>query len=79
MPSSGQLGLAQQREALRRIATWRSGGEAQVACPACDAPGLAIADRSARPHAEWYQIACKACGLDTILCMPLGSMPPTLD
>jgi hypothetical protein len=50
-----------------------------VACPACDKPGLAIVDRSARPHAEWYALTCSACGLSETLNIPLGPAVPSLD
>lgn len=32
--------------------------------------------RPARPHAEWYHIACAGCGLDETIHIPLGS--PTM-
>ena len=50
-----------------------------VACPVCGKPGLAIIDRSARPYAEWYALACAACGLDETLHIPLGPPVPSLD
>lgn len=73
------IALELQREALRRVAEWRSGGQTCVKCPGCEAAGLAITDRSARPHTEWYHLKCVACGLDTTIGVPLGSRPPTLD
>jgi hypothetical protein len=69
----------QQREAIRRVAAWRGDPAAPVPCPACGTPGLAIVDRSARPHAEWYALACPACGLDETLHIPLGAAVPTVD
>ncbi len=57
------LSAAERRAALETIARWRADPEAPVACPRCRAAELALADRSARPHAEWYQLACPACGL----------------
>jgi hypothetical protein len=69
----------QQREALRRIAVWRAAPGRPVACPACAAEGLAIVDRSARPHAEWYALSCPACGLAETLHIPMGAAVPTLD
>jgi predicted RNA-binding Zn-ribbon protein involved in translation (DUF1610 family) len=62
----------QHREAIRRIAAWRVEPGHPVACPACETPGLEIIDRSARPHAEWYVLACPACGLSETLHIPLG-------
>ena len=60
--------------ALTRIATWRSAPAEPVACPVCEATGLAIVDRSARPYAEWYSLSCSACGLDTDIHIPMA--PP---
>ncbi len=60
--------------ALQRIAAWRVDPSAPVACPACEAVGLTIIDRSARPYAEWYALTCAACGLDASLQVPLA--PP---
>jgi hypothetical protein len=60
--------------ALARIAGWRAAPAAPVACPVCEAPGLAILDQSARPYAEWYALSCAACGLKATINVPLG--PP---
>jgi hypothetical protein len=73
------LTVDQQLQALRAVARWRADPAAAVACPACGKPGLAIVDRSARPHAEWYQLSCAACGLSEILHIPLGAAVPTVD
>jgi hypothetical protein len=73
------LDVEQLREAIRRVTAWRACPEAPVACPACGTPGLAIIDRSARPHAEWYALSCAACGLDETLHMPLAATVPTMD
>jgi predicted RNA-binding Zn-ribbon protein involved in translation (DUF1610 family) len=69
----------QQRVALRRIAAWRAEPARPVACPDCGVEGLTIIDRSARPHAEWYALACPACGLEEALHIPMGAVIPTLD
>ena len=69
----------QQGEAARRIAQWRADPDASVACPRCGHEGLAIIDRSARPHAEWYALACSACGLAETLHIALGATVQTLD
>jgi hypothetical protein len=73
------LDAAQQRMALQRIAVWRSNPKQPVACPACERAGLIVVDRSARPYAEWYALACAACGLDETLHVALGPSVPTLD
>jgi transcription elongation factor Elf1 len=73
------LTAEQQSEAMRRVAAWRAEPERPVTCPACGAEGLAIIDRSARPHAEWYALTCAACGLAETLHIPLGAVVPTLD
>ncbi len=66
--------------ALETIRRWRDDPEAPVACPSCGRSGLAIADRSARPYAEWYQLSCGlsdgGCGLDETIHIPLG--PPVM-
>ncbi len=59
------------REGLAKVQIWRREPSATVACPICDAPGLEIVDRSARPHAEWYAIKCGTCGLDDAISIPL--------
>jgi hypothetical protein len=46
------LTAAQQREAMRRLASWRIAPKRPVACPACGVEGMEIVDRSTRPHAE---------------------------
>ena len=69
----------QQRQAIQRIAAWRSDPQRAVACPACGKAGLEIIDRSARPHAEWYALSCPACGLSETLHIALGATVPKLD
>jgi hypothetical protein len=69
----------QTRTALRRVAAWRAAPASPVACPACEQPGLAIVDRSARPHAEWYALSCPACGLTETLAVALGAAVPGAD
>jgi predicted RNA-binding Zn-ribbon protein involved in translation (DUF1610 family) len=73
------LTAEQQCEAMRRVAAWRADRQRPVACPACEVPGLEIIDRSARPHAEWYALACPACGLAETLHIPMGAVVPTMD
>ena len=73
------LTAEQQREAMQRIAQWRADPGMPVACPICEQSGLAIIDRSARPHAEWYALSCPACGLNETLHIALGATVPTLD
>jgi hypothetical protein len=73
------LDANQMREAVRRIADWRTKADAPVACPACGKAGLAIIDRSARPYAEWYALTCPSCGLDETLHIPLGPPVHSLD
>ncbi|MEQ1673081.1 MAG: hypothetical protein ABL893_19705 [Hyphomicrobium sp.] len=61
--------------ALASITAWRLDPDAPVACPVCGAKGLAIADQSARPYAEWYALSCTSCGLEYTVHIPLA--PPT--
>lgn len=69
------LSAGELRTALQSIAHWRAEPETPVACPRCLAHGLALADRSARPYAEWYQLSCTACGLDETIHIPLAPPP----
>ncbi len=64
------------RTALKVIAARRADPDAVLACPRCAAAGLALEDRSARPHAEWYRLSCGGCGLDETIHIPLGA--PTM-
>ncbi|MCL4764705.1 MAG: hypothetical protein KJZ80_00550 [Hyphomicrobiaceae bacterium] len=66
-------------EALAAIASWRRAPAAAVACPVCGAPGLAIVDRSARPHAEWYALSCATCGLSDTIHIPMRSGRGSID
>lgn len=59
---------------LKAIALRHSDADAALTCPRCGTTGLALVDRSARPHAEWYQVSCGACNLDETIHIPLG--PP---
>lgn len=62
------------RNALAAVTAWRRNPESAVACPVCGETGLAIEDHSTRPHAEWYAIACTACGLGDMIHIP-GATP----
>jgi predicted RNA-binding Zn-ribbon protein involved in translation (DUF1610 family) len=73
------LTMEQQRLALQSVAAWRIDAAVILACPSCGRPGLAIVDRSARPHAEWYALSCAACGSAETLHIPMGDAVPTLD
>jgi hypothetical protein len=67
------------RAATATVAAWRADPGRPVACPVCGKAGLAVIDRSARPYAEWYALACAACGLDETLHIPLGPLVQSLD
>ncbi len=67
------------RTALTRIAAWRAAPSEPVACPVCEAAGLAIVDRSARPYAEWYVLTCAACNLDATIHLPMAPPIPGVD
>jgi predicted RNA-binding Zn-ribbon protein involved in translation (DUF1610 family) len=62
--------------ALAVVMAWRVAPEVEPACPLCGAAGLVVSDHSARPHAEWYRLVCRACGLDQMLAVPLGAAVP---
>jgi predicted RNA-binding Zn-ribbon protein involved in translation (DUF1610 family) len=72
------LTAEQQRAALSTLVSWRANGQPPP-CPACGQAGLAVIDRSARPHAEWYEVSCAACGLNETLHIPLGVSTPAPD
>jgi len=63
------------REALAAVTAGRLNPDAAVPCPVCGKAGLAVEDRSARPHAEWYMVSCAACGLEDTIHIPMGSTP----
>lgn len=56
---------------LATIRLWQNDTTADMSCPACEASGLVIFDRSARPHAEWYIVRCKQCGLNETIHIPV--------
>jgi predicted RNA-binding Zn-ribbon protein involved in translation (DUF1610 family) len=62
--------------ALASITAWRAAPNGPAVCPLCGEAGLEISDHSARPHAEWYRLACPSCGLDQMLAVPLGAVVP---
>ena len=66
------------KAALAMIPTWHRTPEASFACPRCASKGLQIADRSVRPHAEWYALSCSTCGLDDNIHIPM-SIPRHFD
>ena len=72
----GEITSDTMAAALATIARWRMAPAEPVICPLCGAPGLALSDHSARPHTEWYRLACAACGLDQMLATPLGAAVP---
>lgn len=78
-PGTQSLPEDVERRAVALLREWRLAPRRGYACPSCGADGLIIEDRSARPHMEWYQLNCAACGLDHALNIPLGSTPPSLD
>lgn len=62
-------------DALSAVTAVRQNPDTAVPCPICGSPGIAVEDRSARPHAEWYALSCASCGLDDTIHIPLGSAP----
>ena len=71
-----RIGDDQLGAALQIVTAWRITPDATARCPVCGAAGLAISDHSARPHAEWYRLVCRGCGLDQMLAVPLGAVVP---
>jgi len=74
-------GLAPDRvaAALNAVEAWRRDHASPVACPVCGRQALTVSDLSARPWAEWYRLACSACGLDHTLHIALRPPPADLD
>ncbi|MBI1649693.1 hypothetical protein [Hyphomicrobium sulfonivorans] len=64
---------------MQRIAAWHAAPDSAVACPVCDAQGLTVLDRSARPYAEWYVLVCNACGLEHTLQIPMAPLTPPIE
>lgn len=64
------------RAALRRVRRWQDNPKEPAACPLCEAPGLVIVDRSARPYSEWYILTCSHCGLDDTIHVPSAARNP---
>lgn len=61
------LDAEEAREAWRVIGLFHADPSQALPCPRCQAAGVAVFDRSARPHAEWYALVCQSCGLDETL------------
>jgi hypothetical protein len=61
------------------IRRWREDEFKPVHCPVCSSPCLEIADRSARPHREWYALTCPACQFEQTVAVPLGAPVPGAD
>ena len=57
------------------ISLWKNDPGSLASCPRCDAKGLSIEDRSARPYAEWYAMSCANCGLAVTMHLPLAPTP----
>ena len=57
---------------LAIISAWRREPDKALPCPVCQADGLEIKDRSVRPHAEWYQLNCRVCGLKETVQIPMA-------
>jgi transcription elongation factor Elf1 len=72
-PASRPLPPDRIKAAMKAIWAWRADANKPVACPVCGAGGLVIVDRSARPHAEWYNLSCQVCGLEHVLHIPMST------
>ena len=72
-PDHKVLSESEWYKAHRVIATWKNAPEAEATCPRCDAEGLRIIDRSARPYSEWYELNCGSCGLVVTMHLPQGN------
>lgn len=75
-PDHQVLNEAEWDKAHKLIAAWKNAPSESHGCPRCDAPGVAIADHSARPYAEWFELSCSKCDLEVTMHLPLA--PPTV-
>jgi C4-type Zn-finger protein len=66
-------------ELIALVRTWRGNETRPVTCPCCQAPGLEIHDRSARPYREWYAISCNSCGFEKTVSVALAAAIPGVD
>lgn len=62
-------------ELIGLVRAWRQAEDKVVPCPVCGA-SLEIADRSARPYREWYQLSCAGCGLAKTVTVSLAAPIP---
>jgi hypothetical protein len=69
-PEHEVLNKSEWERAHRAISAWKSDPDAALACPRCEAAGLELEDRSARPYAEWFHLKCGACGLEVSMHLP---------
>jgi hypothetical protein len=74
-PDHQLLKESEWHQAHKTIAAWKNDQAATHACPRCDAPGLALADYSVRPYAEWFELSCSKCDLDVTMHLPLAPTP----
>jgi len=74
-PDHKILNESEWHNAHRLIAQWKNDQTANHPCPRCDAPGIALADQSVRPYAEWYALSCAHCKLDVTMHLPLAPTP----
>lgn len=58
--------------AMAAVRAWRQNPGSVQACPVCGSKDLDIADRSARPYAEWYVLTCPKCSLEAAIQLPMA-------
>jgi hypothetical protein len=69
------LSNAEWDRAHRMIAAWKNQPDAGHECPRCERGGITIADHSARPYSEWYELNCTGCGLNVTMHIPFAPTP----
>lgn len=74
-PDHQVLNETEWSKAHKVIAAWKNDQKAEHCCPRCDASGLNIADFSARPYAEWFELSCGKCDLSVTMHLPLAPTP----
>lgn len=60
-------------ELLERTRHYSRDRQANLSCPSCGTPGLAVDDQSTPPVAMWYTVTCARCGLAETVHVPIGA------
>lgn len=69
------LSDAEWDKAHQLITAWKNQPGIDHNCPRCDGSGITVADHSARPYSEWYELNCASCGLNVTMHIPQAPTP----